>query len=135
MKFSDAVTYRGLTFLVQQLLVMVDSGAHDDVTVPQTLEHIRDGDLFTWLKSLDESCDFSAFGVSGPYREATTLWLQSLEDLREHHASDIRRKWGIENRGLCLLVTWTFEILRWEVDRITAELRDAAAKEPQSSMH
>jgi len=135
MKFSEAVTYRGLTFLIQQLLGMVDSGAHDDVTVPQALEHIRDGDLFTWIKSLDGDCDFSAFGATGPYRRATTLWLQGLEALRKNNTNDIRRKWGIENRGLCLLVTWTFEILRWEVDRVTAELRDAAPTEPPDSMH
>jgi hypothetical protein len=119
---SPIFKYHGLNFLVQELTVLLDSGLHDNITVVDAMEHIRNGDVFMWLQSLEpHRFDLSLFGATGVYGDAGTAWLEGTLALLEAHG-DGRRKWGIENRGLCLLLAWTFELMNQEITRIAEAL-------------
>jgi hypothetical protein len=119
--------------LVQELTMLLDSGRHDDVSVSQALHHIREGDVFAWIKALDpDHIDFSMFGADGVWVDAGATWIEGLRSLLEGYGGDIQRKWGIEKRGLCLLLAWTFEILRYEFDHLTEEIRNKPPEKPWS---
>ena len=133
LKFTDTVKYRALTFLAQELTLLLDSGELDHITVGEATDHIRDGDVFQWLKSLAPAkMQVDLFGSQGPYLQAGIDW---IEGLRKLSRLDIRGKWGIETRGLCLLLTLTFELLRHEVDAVTETVRQLAPSEPPPDMH
>jgi hypothetical protein len=38
--------------------------------------------------------------------------VRHLQSIYGGYAGQERRKWGIENKGLCLLVAWTMEIIQ-----------------------
>ena len=129
-------TYRAFTFLVQELTMLLDSGQHDGISVADALQHIRQQDVLTWLPSLAPGrIDLSLFGSKGPYVSDGVAWTEGLLALLDGKGGDIRRKWGIENRGLCLLLAWTFELLRYEVDRITVEARRAMPPSGPPEVH
>jgi hypothetical protein len=129
-------TYRAFTFLVQELTMLLDSGRHDDISVANAVQHIRQQDVLTWLPSLAPGrVDLSLFGSKGPYVSDGVAWTEGLLALLDEKGGDIRRKWGIEKRGLCLLLAWTFELLRYEVDRITEEARRAMPTSGSPPVH
>jgi hypothetical protein len=39
-------------------------------------------------------------------------YVRHLKSIYGGYAGQERRKWGVENKGLCLLVAWTMEIIQ-----------------------
>ena len=55
--------------------------------------------------------DFSIL-LSDTYGDFETWYGEQLKDIYAGYIGQERRKWGIENRGLCLLVAWTATIIQ-----------------------
>jgi len=92
--------------------------------------------VLSWLPShAPARVDFSLFGSQRPYVNDGVAWTEGLLALLDANGGDIRRKWGIEKRGLCLLLAWTFELLRYELDRITEEARRAMPPSSPPEVH
>lgn len=102
-----------LTFLILQLNSVLDTGRYDGVPISEVHAAIKRGAV---LRSLKERCgediDLSLF--LGPHgdREFEPWYEKKLQDIYGAYAGNERRKWGVENRGLCLLIAWTNELIQ-----------------------
>ena len=93
-----------LTFLVLELNALIDRGSK--ATIEETREHIRSGDVFAWLrKTFPGQIDLSIYEGRPSEREISKQW----QDILGGYEGKERRKWGVENNGLCLLLAWTNE--------------------------
>jgi len=97
-----------LTLFISELSAAIDTGKYQDVSIEEVEEHIANGDLFPYLRRrLKGDVDLSLFKP-----EIATRINADLLSLLEGYAGQERRKWGISNNGLCLLVSWTAELIR-----------------------
>ena len=97
-----------LTYLILHINACIDRGEHDDITIEKIEEHISDGDIFDFLKQ-NTSMDLSLFG--GEYYPIDSI-VEELQSILNCYGGNERRKWGIEKKGLCLLLAWVNEILQ-----------------------
>ncbi len=89
---------------------MLDSGQHDNINFETIKAHIHRGDLFDYLKTINGGYFASNFFDSMPKFK---IWY--TKKIAENCAAmegRERRKYGIERKGLCLLVSYTAEILQ-----------------------
>ena len=96
-----------LTYIILELNASLDSGKHDDVKMQEATEHIEAGDVVPWLNEILTQSDLSL--LSGSDIEE---YHAMLKDLLDNHSGRERRKWGVSNRALCLLIAWTNEMLQ-----------------------
>jgi hypothetical protein len=92
------------------LSAMLDSGKHDDISLQDVIRHIQSGDLIHFLNekagyAFDQGLSEAEPAFSGWYVEKLKENCEVMED-REG------RKYGIRNRGLCLLISYTAEIIQ-----------------------
>ena len=105
--------HHGLTLLILHLNALVDSGRYDSISLKEVKDHIRAGTIVEFLeKRAGSEADFSMLTDNGPYGKFKRFFITSLQSLQDAYGGDERRKWGVENRGLCLLIAWTNEILQ-----------------------
>ena len=97
MKASD---YR---FLLWQLIAAADTGSFDGLSIDDVRLQARGGSISTFLQeTFAEVADFSIFKAED-WKEIDGTF-QSMEN-----AINARRKFGVENRGLALLMAWTLQ--------------------------
>lgn len=87
---------------------MLDSGKHDDISFADVKRHVAAGDLIRFLSdragwSIDQGLTQNLPNFVAWYHER----LASL-----CNAIDERRKFGLERRGLCLLISYTAELIQ-----------------------
>ncbi|SEB05460.1 hypothetical protein SAMN05421743_11466 [Thalassobacillus cyri] len=99
-----------ITIFIQEISYLVDHGA--SYTVDEINQHIEKRDLVDWLEKelpfgSELSLDFSLF------KEEHRRYLHDEYDsILGGYQGQERRKWGIENNGLNLLISWGTEIIR-----------------------
>jgi hypothetical protein len=97
MKASD---YR---FLLWQLIAAADTGDFDKLSIDDVRLHARGGTISKFLQeTFVKVADFSIFKAED--------WAEidrTFQDM--DNAIDARRKFGVENLGLTLLMAWTLE--------------------------
>lgn len=103
-----------LTLLILEFSHLLDTGRYDSITVEEVKSHIEDGTILDFLQEragegLIGLGSFFRIGGSTEYAEFYVPYLQSL---LHAYGGEEWGKWGIENRGLCLLIAWTNEILQ-----------------------
>ncbi len=109
-----------LAMILFGLSSMLDSGEHDDITIKQVKDHARTGDLIDFLKSKNGgSFAMNVTDISPVFRKWYT---DQMADNCHAMSGRERRKYGVENRGLCLLISYTAEIL--QQDKAPIELTD-----------
>ncbi len=97
MKASD---YR---FLLWQLIAAADTGDFDRLSIDDVRLHARAGAISKFLQeTFREVADFSIF-KDEDWNEID----RTFEDME--NAINARRKFGVENRGITLLMAWTLE--------------------------
>ena len=97
-----------LTYLVLELNAAIDSGRYGDLSPEEVKNHIEGGDIIPWTRErLGEGIDLSLLD-EGTAREIT----EGLQRILGGYSGNERRKWGIENRGLCLLLAWANELIQ-----------------------
>jgi hypothetical protein len=97
MKASD---YR---FLLWQLIAAADTGDFDGLSIDDVRLHARAGTISKFLQeTFRKVADFSIFTDEN--------WKEIDSDFENmDNAIDARRKFGVENRGITLLMAWTLE--------------------------
>jgi len=101
-----------LTYLIGSLSVLVDAGERTDVA--ETVEHIHNANLFAWLaeKYTPQDPNFLfGFRAAAVWESAAPEILAELAYGLEPELHRIRKKFGIEHNGLCLLISWTAELI------------------------
>ncbi len=105
-------TLTPLTLLIFQLNHLLDTGRYDRITFQEVTSRIEDGSILHFLKErAGEDVDLSAHLegglMHGKFEHFYVPYLQSFLN-----AEDFQRKWLVQNRGLCLLIAMTNEIVQ-----------------------
>ncbi len=90
-----------LTFIAFYLNSELDSGEHTDCTVEEVSQHIKAGTIFDYLRNI--LGDDIEILDSSDQQVLITEWKGYLSVM------DTRRKLGVENKGLCLLIAYLLE--------------------------
>lgn len=91
-----------LTFLAFNLNGAIDTGKYGNVTYREVADHVDAGTIFDFLGTrLAKDIDLSIFDA-----ERKTALVAEWQDMR---GVDARRKFGVENNGLCLLMAYCLE--------------------------
>ena len=95
-----------------RLNALVDSGKYNDITIDEIHRAIQRKHVLQFLKQrIGNDIDLSIH-LSSTWGDFEGFYETKLNDIYGGYAGDERRKWGIENLGLCLLVAWTNEIIQ-----------------------
>ena len=104
-----------LTSIVLEINVLLDSREFHDISISEVYKWIENENILPSLAEktrMFSDSDFSPFFDEGPYSEFVELYHEQMKKMLNAHAGDERRKWGIRNSGLCLLLAWTNELIR-----------------------
>jgi hypothetical protein len=90
-------------FLLWQLIAALDTGKYDGLSIEDVRLHARGGSIAKFLQQeFGTVADFSIFSDDD--------WRTLNEELASmENAIDASRKFGVENRGMSLLMAWTLE--------------------------
>lgn len=99
-----------ITALIQDLSDLLDKGK--SFSIEEVNSQIENKKVIDWLErefpfGSDNGLDFSHFTKSDRdyvHNELYSYWVG--------YAGDERRKWGIENNGLCILLSWSVEVVK-----------------------
>jgi hypothetical protein len=104
---------RALLSLVQELTALLDTGQYDAIPIEQIHEHIEKGDVLTFVCDLGgRDIDLSIHLKTDTYGDFEAWCVEGLQRMFNAYGGDERRKWGVERRGLCLLITWIIELAK-----------------------
>ena len=113
MPFDAPFPISFLTLMILNLSSLLDSGKHDDISLEDVREHARAGDLIPFLndraKRVGDTFDNGFFEVEPRFVDWYGTQLTDICDVMETRE---RRKFRIESRGLCLLISYTAEIIQ-----------------------
>ena len=119
------MNHAALTLLILQLNHLLDTGRYDTLTLEEVKSSIRDGSILQFIQQrAGMDVDFSILLDGLTYRNFERFYVTYLQSILENYGGDEGRKWGVENRGLCLLIAWTNEILQqgtgWSPAKVAA---------------
>ena len=96
-----------------QLNHLIDSGKYNQITIEDAREAIEQKRIIPFLAEATKGdSDFSIYGIDGPYTNFVGYYHEAMYQIHNAYAGNERRKWGVENLGLCLLLAWTNEIIQ-----------------------
>ncbi|HHT9116658.1 MAG TPA: hypothetical protein ACFYEL_09340 [Candidatus Wunengus californicus] len=102
-----------LTLIISELNHLIDSGKYTHITIEDAHKAIEQKRVIPFLaESTKGDSDFSLYGTDGPYAGFVEYYHEQMYQIYCGYAGNERRKWGIENLGLCLLLAWTNEIIQ-----------------------
>lgn len=92
---------------------LIDSGKYNDIAVSDVQVAIKNKGLLRFIKKrCGSDIDLSIHLESTIYGDFESFYEQQINQTYGGYAGDERRKWGIENLGLCLVLAWTNEIIQ-----------------------
>jgi hypothetical protein len=100
-----------LAQIIFALSSLVDEGKN--VPIEDVRDHAYAGDLWHYIGDLGAKhyIGFQAYS-SPPWEEFRAWYVKEISDNCRGMEGRERRKYGIENNGLCLLISYTAEILQ-----------------------
>ena len=111
MPFDAPFPISFLTLMIFNLSSLLDSGKHDDISLEDVREHARAGDLIPFLndraKRVGDTFDNGFFEVEPRFVDWYGTQLRDICEVKRES-----RKYRIESRGLCLLISYTAEIIQ-----------------------
>lgn len=114
------MTFTHLTGLLYQLNHALDTGLYDSITVDEIEEQAESRQVFSYLKGkLGRDLDISLFSEAD-LKEVSRCYKTALDTF------DPRRKMGVENRGLCLVIGWTLELIQQQLGDIKTDFSNWA---------
>ncbi|PMY45415.1 MULTISPECIES: hypothetical protein [Pseudomonas] len=103
-----------LTGLILQINKAIDSGKYNDITISEVHNAINSQGLLRFIKErCGKDVDLSIHLESNVYGDFEEYYEEKMNQFYNAYAGDERRKWGVENLGLCLVLAWTNEIIQW----------------------
>ncbi len=99
-----------LTAFIFDLCTAIDRNMHGLISAEEVKDRIATGDLFPYLeRRIGKTPGIGTF-LKDP--KLADDFIAKLRDISEEYGGVARRKWGIENNGICLLIVWTAEIIQ-----------------------
>lgn len=114
---TPAVALEVLTLLILQYNKLLDSGKCNDITIEDVHNHIKGGTILTFAAAIAQQADISFhletfLTAKADEQTFEEYYAKCLQATYGAYAGSERRKWGVENNGLCLLIAWTTEIIQ-----------------------
>lgn len=109
-----------LTVLILNINSLIDSGKYDDITIEDIRRRIDDGTILRYLKQrAGNDIDLTLYlDHPAAYQGFEDFYVNYLQATYDAYGGDERKRWGVEKKGLCLLLAWTNEIIQqgsgWE---------------------
>ena len=89
--------------LLWEFIAALDSGKHDKLDIEEVRRHANAGTISVFLVDrFGPDCDLSIFEPSD-WQEISETWASIA------NAVDARRKFGVENKGMSLLMAYALE--------------------------
>ena len=102
-----------LTLLIHELNHLIDSGKYNQITIEDVHKEIKQKNIIPFLSDNTKGdSDFSFYAADGPYSSFVEYYHEQMYQIYGGYAGNERRKWGVDNLGLCLLLAWTNEIIQ-----------------------
>lgn len=102
-----------LTILILEINSLIDTKKYENIRIDEVHEAIKNKRIIKFLEERTKGdSDFSFFSEEGPYYEFVEIYNEQMYQIYGGYAGNERRKWGVENMGLCLLIAWTNEIIQ-----------------------
>lgn len=98
-----------LKIFAQECSILVDQG--HKVSVQVIKDKIESGDMVEWIKSDYMNEEGMFIGINSFSDQDKKFIQESYHQKLMGYYDDVFRKWGIENNGLNLLVSWGIELL------------------------
>ena len=106
------VKLTALTLLVLDINHLLDSRKFDDISIDEVYDWIKKEEILPSLyKRTGGAIALSDYSDDGPYSNFSTFYHDQMKALADAYAGDHQR-WRVENKGLCLLLAWTNEIIQ-----------------------
>lgn len=93
-------------YFALEIVCAIDKKKYDYISIGDIKTHLDKRTLISFLKETLKECDFSLVTD-----EKGLLITKELDALLSAYSGKERKKWGIENSGLCLLVDLTLELI------------------------
>lgn len=112
---TRGLKHSDLTSLAMRLNSLIDSGEprYDAITLDQIRDRIEDGSVLRYVQAIAgddmDFTDYMAGGVRAGFEES---YVDNLRRIHNAYGGDEQKRWGVGNKGLCVLLAWTLEILQ-----------------------
>jgi hypothetical protein len=107
---GPTMKHQALTLLIYYLNRLLDTGRYDDISLEEVSSHIEDGSILQFIQTrAGKDIHFDLFLKTRTYGNFERFYVTYLQSLLDVHGDDA---WGVSNRGLCLLIALTNEILQ-----------------------
>lgn len=103
-----------LSCLMFEINVVIDTGKYDYISIDDIHREIENGTVLRYLaKEAAGDIDLSLLlDKEDDELNFEGNYVRHLQSIYGGYAGQERRKWGVENKGLCLLIAWTTEIIQ-----------------------
>ena len=102
-----------LTLLILEYNQILDTGKYNHITIKDIHREIKQGTVLRYISNIAGSdADFSIYLDVHDELDFEAQYAKHLQSIYGGYAGQERRKWGIQNLGLCLLIAWTNEIIQ-----------------------
>ena len=110
---TSNIILAALTSLIMELNRLIDSREFDGVTTDEVCDWIRNKKIVRSLADRAKGkADLRPYMGNGPYADSMTFYHEQMSVFVLRQTGDHKRKWGVENRGLCLLLAWTNQLIQ-----------------------
>lgn len=103
-----------LSHLLLEINAVIDTGKHDHISIEDVHREIANGTILKFI-AREASTDIDLSLLLDRTDDELNFerhYVRHLQSIYGGYAGQERRKWGVENKGLCLLVAWTMEIIQ-----------------------
>ncbi|MFZ0468064.1 MAG: hypothetical protein WAL92_04010 [Thiogranum sp.] len=107
------MNWSALCTVAQELVAVIDTGKYNSFPFSKLYDAIQTGMVLRCLReTTGTDIDLSAVLDVETYPNFEAEYEAGLQALFGGYAGREREKWGVEHSGLCLLLTWTIELLK-----------------------
>jgi hypothetical protein len=121
------IQLNAVTMIMRNLAHLIDTGKYTNITIEEIHKHIEDETILDFIASLDGASELRGILNSDLWEGFAQFYTKSIKSIYYGYAGNERRKWGIENSGICLLLAWTIEIIQmgsgWYPNEDLSELK------------
>lgn len=117
---SPTIRLVNLTYIILELNALLDSGNYGDISIEEVEKEISNETVLEYIAERGgDDIDLSLIlGREHRANDFIKMYNIELKNILEAYKGDERRKWGIQNSGIHLLIAWTNEIIQrgngWE---------------------
>lgn len=124
-----------VTYLLFAINAALDKDHWKKITFDDVYQHLDSGDLIPFLDAQLNGIDLSLFGPDEPQGK---LLLAALRHVAPWFKERERRKTGIKQSGVCLVIAWIGEVIQcgqWKIDpEFLSDESDLPSSQPPKNL-